>query len=80
MRQRDTCFRVMHILQENSDLTQRELAGKVGMSAGGLNYCLKAMIEKGLVKIGNSQKDKNKFKYVYLLTSRGVSEKVALTS
>ncbi len=78
--QEDTYFRVMRILQENPDLTQRELAEMLGMSVGGLNYCLNALIEKGFVKIGNFQKSKNKFKYVYLLTPQGIAEKVALTS
>jgi EPS-associated MarR family transcriptional regulator len=78
--QEDTHFRIMRILQENPDLTQRELADKLGMSVGGLNYCLKALIDKGFVKMDNFQKSKNKFKYVYLLTPQGIAEKVALTS
>jgi EPS-associated MarR family transcriptional regulator len=78
--QEDTFFRLMHILQDNPDLTQRELASKLGLSIGGLNYCLKALVNKGLVKMQNFQNSKNKFKYVYLLTPKGVTEKVALTS
>ncbi len=78
--QEDTYFRVMRILQENPDLTQRELAEKLGVSVGGLNYCLKALIDKGWVKMQNFQCSKNKFKYVYLLTPQGISEKVALTN
>ena len=70
----------MRILQDNPDLTQRELAKALGMSVGGLNYCLNALIEKGFVKMGNFQKSKNKFKYVYLLTPQGIAEKLALTS
>lgn len=70
----------MRILQENSDLTQRELAEMLGMGVGGLNYCLNALKGKGFVKMGNFQKSKNKFKYVYLLTPQGIAEKVALTS
>jgi EPS-associated MarR family transcriptional regulator len=77
--QEDTYFRVMRILQENPDLTQRELADKLGMSVGGLNYCLNALIDKGFVKMANFSKSKNKFKYVYLLTLQGIAEKVALT-
>jgi EPS-associated MarR family transcriptional regulator len=76
----DTHFRIMRILQENPDLTQRELAEKLGMSVGGLNYCLNALIDKGLVKMQNFSSSKNKFKYVYLLTPMGIAEKVALTS
>ncbi len=78
--QEDTYFRVMRILQENPDLTQRELAEKLGVSVGGLNYCLKALMDKGWVKMQNFQNSKNKFKYVYLLTPQGIAERVSLTS
>ena len=78
--QEDTNFRIMRILQENPDLTQRELANHLGISLGGLNYCLNALIDKGLVKMQNFQNSKNKFSYVYLLTPQGVAEKVAMTS
>jgi EPS-associated MarR family transcriptional regulator len=77
--QEDTHFRIMLILQDNPDLTQRELADKLGMSVGGLNYCLNALIDKGFVKMANFSNSKNKFKYVYLLTPQGIAEKVALT-
>jgi EPS-associated MarR family transcriptional regulator len=78
--QEDTYFRVMRLLQENPDLTQRELAQRLGVSVGGLNYCLKALMEKGLVKMQNFQQSKNKFGYVYVLTPRGIAEKAALTN
>jgi EPS-associated MarR family transcriptional regulator len=77
--QEDTYFRVMRILQENPDLTQRELAERLGISVGGLNYCLKALMEKGLVKMKNFTCSKNKFGYVYVLTPTGVAEKAAIT-
>jgi EPS-associated MarR family transcriptional regulator len=77
--QEDTYFRVMRILQENPDLTQRELAEKLGISVGGLNYCLKALMEKGLVKMKNFANSKNKFGYVYVLTPTGMAEKAAIT-
>jgi EPS-associated MarR family transcriptional regulator len=77
--QQETHFRIMRILQENPDLTQRELADKLGISVGGLNYCLNALIDKGLVKMHNFQNSKNKFKYLYLLTPMGVAEKIAMT-
>jgi len=77
--QEDTHFSIMLILQQNPDLTQRELAEKLGLSVGGLNYCLNALIDKGLVKMQNFSKSKNKFKYVYLLTPMGMAEKLALT-
>ena len=76
----DTHFRIMGILQENPDRTQRELAEKLGMSLGGLNYCLNALIDKGLVKMQNFSNSKNKFKHVYLLTPVGIAEKMALTT
>lgn len=78
--QEDTNYRVMRLLEENPDLTQRELAEKLGVSVGGLNYCLKALSEKGLVKMQNFANSKNKFGYVYVLTPRGIAEKARLTS
>lgn len=78
--QEDSHFRIMRILQDNPDLTQRELADMLGMSVGGMNYCLNALIDKGLVKMQNFSHSKNKFGYVYLLTPRGISEKITLTS
>jgi EPS-associated MarR family transcriptional regulator len=77
--QEDTYFRVMRLLQDNPDLTQRELAEKLGISVGGLNYCLKALMEKGLVKMKNFANSKNKFGYVYVLTPTGMVEKAAIT-
>ncbi|MGE5491738.1 MAG: MarR family EPS-associated transcriptional regulator [Actinomycetota bacterium] len=77
--QEDTYFRAMRILQENPDLTQRELAERLGISVGGLNYCLKALMEKGLVKMKNFANSKNKFGYVYVLTPNGMAEKAAIT-
>lgn len=78
--QEDTNYRVMRLLEKNPDLTQRELAEQLGVSVGGLNYCLKALMEKGLVKMKNFANSKNKFGYVYVLTPRGMSEKASLTS
>lgn len=69
----------MHILQANPDLTQRELAERLGISVGGLNYCLKALMEKGLVKMKNFTYSKNKFGYVYVLTPSGIAEKAVIT-
>ncbi len=77
--QEDTRFRILRILQENPDLTQRELAERLGISVGGLNYCLKALKEKGLVKMKNFADSKNKFGYIYVLTPVGLAEKAAIT-
>jgi MarR family transcriptional regulator, temperature-dependent positive regulator of motility len=69
----------MRLLQDNPDLTQRELAGQLGVSVGGLNYCLKALIANGLVKVQNFSDSKNKFGHVYVLTPGGIAERAALT-
>lgn len=71
---------MMRLLEENPDLTQRELAEKLGISVGGMNYCLKALMEKGLVKMRNFAHSKNKFGYVYMLTPSGMAEKAAITN
>lgn len=60
-------------------MTQRELARALGISLGGLNYCLQALLEKGWVKIHNFQNNKRKWAYAYLLTPKGIAEKAALT-
>ncbi len=78
--QEDTYFRVMRLLEAKPDLSQRQLAEALGVSVGGLNYCLKALIQKGFVKVGNFRRSKNKFGYVYLLTPAGASEKARLTA
>ena len=77
--QEDTYFRLLRILQDRSDVTQREIAQLLGVSANGLNFCLNALIDKGWVKVHNFSESKNKFGYVYLLTPSGIAEKVTLT-
>ena len=77
--QEDTYFRVLRILQDRPDVTQRELAKLLGVSTSGMNYCLNALIDKGWVKVQNFSESRNKFGYVYLLTPSGVAEKAALT-
>jgi EPS-associated MarR family transcriptional regulator len=77
--QEDTYFRVMRLLQDDPDLTQRELAQRLGVSVGALNYCLRALIAKGWVKMQNFGRSRNKFGYAYILTPIGVTEKAALT-
>jgi len=78
--QEDTRYRVMSLLAENPDLTQRELAQKLGISLGGVNYCLNALMEKGWIKVQNFSQSKNKFGYAYVLTPLGLTEKVKLTA
>lgn len=68
------------MLQDNPDMTQREIAEKLGISTSGLNYCLKALIDKGWVKMQNFSQSKNKFGYIYVLTPEGIAGKVQMTS
>jgi len=77
--QEDTYFRIMRLLEENPEMSQRDLADKLGMSLGGLNYCLKALIDRGFVKLDNFQNSKHKLKYAYVLTPAGIAQKVAMT-
>lgn len=77
--QEDTYFRVLRMLQDNPDMTQREIAEKLGISTSGLNYCLKALIDKGLVKVQSFTHSKNKFGYIYVITPQGLAEKAMLT-
>ena len=76
----DVHFRVLHLLEEEPELTQRELAQKLGISLGGINYCLKALVKIGHIKADNFSKNPNKSVYLYLLTSQGISEKAKLTA
>ena len=77
--QEDTYFRVLRILQDNPDMTQRDIAERLGVSTSGMNYCLNALIDKGWVKAQNFSQSKNKFGYIYVLTPQGIVEKVTLT-
>ncbi len=64
---------------KKNNITQRELAKNLGFSLGKLNYCLKALKNKGLIKIENFKSNPNKFNYFYVLTPKGISEKTKLT-
>jgi len=72
-------FRVLRLLESNPHLTQRELSKSLGVSLGGVNYCLNALVVKGSVKIQNFKNNKNKWVYAYLLTPQGMAEKTSLT-
>ena len=72
-------FNVLRKIQQKPESSQRELAEDLGFSLGKLNYCLKALKVKGLVKIKNFKKNPNKLNYIYILTPKGVSEKTKLT-
>lgn len=77
--QEDVRFRVLRLLQDNPEITQRELAAEVGVSVGGVHYVLNALVEKGLVKLGNFSAAKDKRRYAYILTPKGIAEKAAIT-
>lgn len=77
-RREDLDFRILRLLQGQPMLTQRELADKVGVSVGQINYCLRALVDKGCVKIGNFRRSGNKLAYAYLLTPSGVAEKAEI--
>ena len=66
-------------IQKKTKTTQRELADELGFSLGKLNYCLKALKLKGLIKINNFKRNSNKLNYIYVLTPKGVAEKTKLT-
>ena len=72
-------YKILKRLEANPEISQRELAGELGISLGRVNYCIQALIEKGLVKANNFRKSKNKKGYAYLLTPRGFEEKAKIT-
>ncbi len=72
-------FKVLRKINSNPNYTQRELDNDIGFSIGKLNYCLKALKKKGLIKIQNFKKNPNKINYVYILTPKGFVEKTKLT-
>jgi mannose-6-phosphate isomerase len=77
--QEDTRFRVLRLLEENPEMSQRELAVAVGISTGSVHYLLSALIKRGLIKMGNFSASTDKRRYAYILTPRGLSEKAAIT-
>jgi len=73
-------YRLLSYLAKHPDATQRELARELGVSIGKVNYCVKALVSKGWLKIRNFQKSSNKSAYLYLLTPKGIEEKMDVTS
>lgn len=72
-------LQMLKLLQANPALSQRQLAEQLGVSLGKANYCLRALVDKGLVKLGNFSKNPNKGKYAYILTPAGLEEKTRIT-
>jgi EPS-associated MarR family transcriptional regulator len=76
----DIDYRILKILEGAPDISQRDLARELGISVGKANYCLRALMEKGLIKANNFKNSRNKLAYRYLLTPRGIVEKTQVTA
>lgn len=72
-------YKILKLVENNPSISQRELAQQLGISLGKVNFCLKALIDKGLLKATNFRNNKNKKAYMYLLTPRGIEEKASIT-
>ena len=72
-------YQLLKSLEQDANLTQRQLSEELGISLGKVNYCLKSLIQKGFVKINNFKNSKHKLQYSYLLTPAGIEEKTKLT-
>ena len=75
----ETQLRVLRLLEQNPQLTQRQLSAELGISLGKTHYIVKSLIDVGLIKLDNFQRSKNKLGYAYLLTPKGIAEKAAIT-
>ncbi len=73
-------YKILKILEANPEISQRDLARELDISLGRVNFCLKALIEKGLLKATNFRNSKNKMAYMYLLTPNGIEQKSAITA
>jgi len=76
----ETHLQILRLLQANPQINQRDLAAALGISLGKTNYCLKALVNKSLLKMQNFQNSQRKLAYAYLLTPAGLAEKAVLTS
>ena len=75
----ETRYRLLKMLEADPQASQRRIADELGISLGRVNYCLNALIKKGLVKVNNFRKSGNKRAYLYLLTPRGIEERTRVT-
>lgn len=73
------CYKIFKLVEANPQISQRRLACELGISLGKANYCLKALIEKGALKVANFRSSKNKKAYLYRLTPKGIEEKTHVT-
>ena len=72
-------YRILKLLEADPHASQRKLAGELGISLGRVNYCLQALVDKGLIKANNFRNSANKRAYLYLLTPKGMEEKAKVT-
>lgn len=77
--QDEITYKLLKIIQNEPHLSQREIAQQMGVSLGKTNYCLKALLDKGFIKISNFYKNKKKKAYLYYLTPNGIEEKAQVT-
>jgi EPS-associated MarR family transcriptional regulator len=75
----ETRYRILKLLEVEPQASQRRIADELGISLGRVNYCLNALIDRGLVKVNNFRNNANKRAYLYLLTPRGIEEKARVT-
>jgi len=75
----DVRFKVLRMLEGHPEYSQRDIADALGVSLGGVNYCLRALIDKGHVKVANFRQSNNKLRYAYVLTPSGIAERALLT-
>lgn len=75
----DAHYRMMRLIEANPDISQRRLSRELGISLGGVNYCLNALVEKGFVKMERFRRSETKWAYAYVLTPKGLSQKAKLT-
>ncbi|OSQ53589.1 hypothetical protein MGEO_03075 [Marivita geojedonensis] len=76
----DVRFRLLRLLEEHPEKSQRQLSDALGLSLGAVNYVIKALVEKGEVKINNFRASDNKLRYAYILTPSGIDAKARLTA
>ena len=76
----ETYLKILKHIESNPHISQRQLAQELGVSVGKINYCVQALMTKGLVKAGNFKRSAHKMSYLYLLTPKGIEEKTRLTA
>lgn len=72
-------YKILKIIEADPEISQRELAGHLGISLGKANFCLRALVQVGLIKVNNFRNNKNKMGYMYILTPKGIEEKASIT-